>query len=516
MAAIGSILNREQLRLAARWRRVGLVLSPGFAVAVWWLRPDNMSQPAAALMALIAGTLVLWLTEALPLGITALAAPAFGVLLGVATPEAMFAPFANPVVFLFLGAAFLNEAAQRRRLDRAVAAALFPQGRTTLRALVRSISFVACVLSSFAPNGSVAALLVPVVTEPGKRFGLRFERLGLLGVAWCTNVGGMLTAVGAPANLVALAALSQYDGRDVPLLYWTLISLPVVIAMVGLWMALLGLVLGPDGKAEVHGDLRTLPKAERRSPTTKALRLAETVPAVFGLDRGQAVIAGVIAVCLLLWWAPGLVALVTGVGSAASVATATALPPGVVALLGAAVLFAAPAGQKRNPYGKPVTEPVLSWAEAKNIDWDVVLLLGCGLALGHQGIDTGLSRWLGHLAIKGMGVETQLGLAMLMATLTLIMTQLASDTVTAAVLCPLAVVAAQQINVSPIAPCLSVGMAASMAVLTPNATDSSAIIFATSKLTWRQLAQRGVFALVAAAVLIPTLTTAVAALLGLG
>ncbi|MCP4739192.1 MAG: hypothetical protein GY873_33925, partial [Bosea sp.] len=146
---------------AARWRRVGLLLAPSLALIVWWLRPDNMSHPAAALMALIAGTLILWLTEALPLGISALAAPAVGVMLGVATPAAMFAPFADPVVFLFLGAAFLNEAAQRRRLDRAVAAALFSEGRTTLRALVRSISFVTCVLSAFAPNRSVAALMVP-------------------------------------------------------------------------------------------------------------------------------------------------------------------------------------------------------------------------------------------------------------------------------------------------------------------------------------------------------------------
>ncbi|MCO4760511.1 MAG: anion permease [Myxococcales bacterium] len=515
MPAIEGFLSPAQLKLAARWRRVGLVLAPALAAVVWLLRPDNMSHPAAALMALITGTLILWLTEALPLGITALAAPAVGVMLGVATPHEMFAPFANPVVFLFLGAAFLNEGASRRRLDRAVAAALFPRGRTTLTTLVRAFSVVAYVLSSFAPNRSVASMLVPVVRDQAERFGLRFERLALLAVSWSTNIGGMITAVGVPANLVALAAISQYDGRSVPLLHWTLVALPVTAAMMGLWLALSGMVLGPDGVKVVHGDLRTSPQADRRSPTTKALRLPDTVPALWGLDRGQAVLALVIALCLLLWWLPGLVALATGLNSPTTRAVTTALPPGVIALLGAALLFAAPAGRKRNPLTKHRSEPLLTWDEAKTINWDVVLLLGCGLALGHQSIDTGLSQWLGHLAVKGLGVESQIGLTMLMTVTALVMTQFASDTVTAAVLCPLAVVSAQQINVSPVASCLSVGMASSVAVLLPQSTDSSAIVFAVSKLTRMQLAKRGLFAIVAAAILIPTITVGITALLGL-
>ncbi len=513
MAVSEVFLSPEELRLASRWRRLGLLIAPLMAVAIWLLCPDNMSQPAAALLALIAGTLVLWLTEALPLGVTALAAPGVGVLLGVATPEAMFAPFAHPVVFLFLGAAFLHQAAKWRRLDRAVAAALFPRGRTSLRKLVGAISLASAALSAFSPNRSVAALMLPVVDREAQRFGLRFERLGMLGVAWCTSFGGLLTAVGAPANLVALAALSQYDGREVPLLHWTLVALPVVAALVALWLTLARVVLGPDGLQEVHGDLRT--EAPRRPPTTAALRLADTVPVLWGLDRGQAVIAVVTLGCLALWWAPGVVAVVAGVHSDAAQTVAAALPPGVVALLGAALLFAAPAGQKRNPLGKQRTEPVLSWAQAAGIDWDVVLLLGCGLALGHQSIDTGLSRWLGHLAVKGFGVESQLGLAAVMAGLALAMTQVASDTVTAAVLCPLAVVSAQQLNVSPVGPCLSAGMASSVAVLFPLSTETSAIIHAYRKLTWRQMAQRGVFAVVAAGVLIPVVAVAMCALVGL-
>ena len=460
-----------------------------------------MAQPAAALLALLLGTLVLWLSEALPVAVTALAAPALGVLMGIASPQAMFAPFAHPTVLLFLSVAIWYQAAKWRRLDRAVAAWFFPSGRATTYDVSRAVSIATAALSAFASSRSVAALMLPVVDKETSAYGLRCHRAGLLSVSWCAAFGSVFTAVGAPANLVALAALAQYDGRTVPLLYWTLIAAPVGVSLVALWLTWVKGLLGAMG----HQPVRTEPNSARRAPTTAALKLADTTPILWGLDRGQLAIVAVALVCAALWAVPGVAALLYGVDSVQATSLTAQLPSAVIGLIAVSALFALPAGQ-RTTSSTAQSQPVLSWEHVRGIDWDLFFLLGCGLALGHQTVDTGLARWLGHLTIKGFALHSELSLTLAMTTLALLLTQFASDTVCAAVLCPLAVVASQQANVSPVAPCVAAGMACSMSLLLPSSSPSNAVTFAYGKLTRKQMAQRAVFALTAAALVIPTTT----------
>ncbi|HAN31636.1 MAG TPA: hypothetical protein DCQ06_08580, partial [Myxococcales bacterium] len=424
------------------WSRLlGLACSPVVAALVWWFHPQNMSHPAGALLALLAGTLVLWLTEALPVAVTALASPALGVLLGIASVEQMFAPFAHPTVLLFFGVSVWFQAAKWRRLDRALASQILPEASTTIYGLLRAIAMATGALSALASSRSVAALMLPVVDKDSAHHGLRYHRLGLLSVSWCAAFGSVATAIGAPANLAALAALAQYDGREVPLLYWSLIAMPVAVSLLLLWLGWIRWLLGPLGAREVYGELRN--QRRQRSPTTAALKVADTVPFAMGLDRGQFAIAVVGIFCAILWSLPGVASLIFGVESVQAQTLADRLPPAVIALLAVSALFVMPVGQKTGALTRDRPQTVLSWEHVRGIDWDLFFLLGCGLALGHQTVDTGLARWLGHLAIKGFALHSEVSLTLAMVGLALMLTQFASDTVCAAVLCPLAVVASQ-------------------------------------------------------------------------
>ena len=500
-----AMLDADEQRRARRWHRLGLVLAPLLAVLALWLAPDNMSPRAARLMALLAATFLLWLTEALPVGVTALAAASAAVVLGVADTATMFAPFSNPTIWLLLAAYLFGAIAQWRQFDRVFVLTFFSPRATRLVDLATTIAVAAFAIATWLPNRAAVALLSFMVTAQEERFGKSFQRLGLSSVAFATALGGLVLPIGAPSNLIAIAALSQYDGRDVPLLYWTLVAAPLACLLFAGWLVAVRVVLGVDGEQLVHGDLHAGLGVESggrriRPPTTKMLRVAELPQVALGLDRSQLALAVVLVGALLLWSVPGLLRLF-GVEAPELVSR---IEPAPVALLLVTALFVLPAARREDSEG--VRERVASWQVAERIDWDVILLVGCALALGHQTIDTGLSHWLGDLATRGLRVQSLAGLTWLLTALALAMTQITSAAVTAAICAPLAVVMAQQVGVSPVAPCLAVGMAASFGLMLPTSDESNFIVWKTGRFRRGQLLRRGMVGLGAAVLAIPPVT----------
>ncbi|MCB9738425.1 MAG: anion permease [Deltaproteobacteria bacterium] len=508
-----AMLDAEEQRRQQRWHRLGLVAAPLLAAAALLLAPDNMSPRAARLMAVLAATFPLWLTEALPVGVTALAAASAAVVLGIADTQTIFAPFSHPTIWLLLAAFLFGAIAQWRQLDRVFILGFFTARRTRLHDLGTAIAVAAFALSTWLPNRASVALLSYVVTAQDERFGKSFQRLGLSSVAFASALGGLVLPIGAPANLIAIAALSQYDGREFPLLYWTLVAAPLAALLLAAWLVVVRVILGADGAQLVHGDLRVteLPLGGHRRvrpPTTKMLRTADLPAFALGLDRSQFALAVVLCATLLLWSVPGVMRLL-GLQSAGLEA---ALAPAPVALLLVAVLFALPAARRKDSEAK--ADPVASWQVAERIDWDVILLVGSALALGHQTIDTGLSHWLGDLATRGLRVQSVTGLTWLLTGLALVMTQITSAAVTAAICAPLAVVMAQQTGASPVAPCLAVGMAASFGLMLPMSDECNLIVWKTGRFHRMQLFKRGLVGLTAAILTIPPLTLLAARILG--
>lgn len=512
MSRVDMMLTERQQRIVARRRLAGLILAPTLAGLAMWIAPDNMSPAATRLMALVAATFPLWISDALPAAVTAIAAPAVGVLLGIAPAHEMFAPFAHPIVWLLVGASFMGAAVERTRLDRKLAAACLPRRRSTLRHTLGRVAGVACLLSGARPGASTAAMFVPVVREAAGRFGRRAEASGLLAVSAMATLGGLLTPIGAPSNLIAIAAISQYGASDLPFLHWCLMALPVVAILWFGCLALLHWRLGSAAGHAVHGDLQL--RGGALPPTTAALNLSETRPFIWGLDRGQAAVLAVAGLALALWLLPGLLTLLLGLDAAGHRALTDALPAGVVALLGASLLFVLPAARRRAG-GVTLRRPVLSWPEAAQIDWGEILLLGGGLALGHQMVVTGLSHWLGDLTVRALSVTGEWGLTWLVTAVALAITQVARNTVTAAVLCPLAVVAAQQTGTSVVAPCVATAMATSLAFCMPLSSDANAVVFAGGRIESGEMARVGLAAMAVGLLVVPPLAIAMSRLLAL-
>ena len=181
----------------------GLIAGPVLAVAVL-LMPLGLPEPAQRVAAVLLLMIILWMTEALPLAVTALIGPTLCVMLGVATAQAAFAPFADPVIFLFIGSFILAQGMIVHRLDRRLAFTALSSpwvGSSGLR-LVVVYALVTAFLSMWMSNTATTAMMFPlglaVLSELGReRKGDReFQRYAMammLVTSFAATIGGMGT-----------------------------------------------------------------------------------------------------------------------------------------------------------------------------------------------------------------------------------------------------------------------------------------------------------------------------------
>jgi sodium-dependent dicarboxylate transporter 2/3/5 len=466
---------------------VGAVLAPAAFVALWFA-PLPLPGPAHRLSAVFGAVLIAWVTEVLPVSVTALLVAPLLVATGVREPKVAFASYADPLLFLFIGGFFIARAMSRHGLDARLASWLVAsRGVGGRRARVRiALGAAAFALSMWVSNTATTAILVPILLglrprrrdkthldarnagaddtsfAPGApRRGRRAECGDLLVSAYLSSVGGLATPVGSPPNLVAMRLLES-AGETLGFLGWMGLALPIALACAALVTLWVGRALPADGG-------RVDVEAARRRARAPA-------------SRGEWVTLACFALAVAGWVAPGLAQAVgRPLPQLVGTAVARLLEPGIVALLAAAPLFAVPVGPALSG------DRVLPWRDAVRIDWGVVLLFGGGIALGDAMDATGLSAALGHGLVHASGVSGPWSLTAVLTVVTLLLTEVASNVATATMLVPLASAMARELGVSPVAPVVGVGLAASCAFMLPIATGPNAVIHGTGRVPARTM-----------------------------
>ena len=355
-------ISEGEARFERARQRVGLVLAP-LVFAALLLTPMAGLTPEAHRLAAVLGTVVtLWVTEALPLPVTALAGAAACVVLGVAPAREVFAPFADPLMFLFIGAFILSRAIFLHGLDRRFAFAVLslpwvgarPTRILTVFGAVTAamsawISNTATTAMMFGIGLSIIAFLRDNERAGGSPINPRYATGMMLMTSFAASIGGLATPVGTPPNVIGLGFIRTAIGAEVSFFRWMLIGVPVVAVLFAVLAVYLN-ALSPAGVREVSG-ARELIQGERTrlGAWTRAQR---STAIAFGLT-------------VVLWVVPGLVALLLGEGSAAYRALSRSIPEGVAAIVGALLLFLLPGeGDAR----------AITWDEAVRIGWGVVVL----------------------------------------------------------------------------------------------------------------------------------------------
>lgn len=466
-------------------RRAGLVLAPVVFLGLWWLPVQGLQPQAHRLLAVVGLVVTLWLTEAIPLAVTAVLGPALAVVCGVATDKEMFRGFGHPIIFLFLGSFLLAEAMLHHGLNRRIAFGILAWRGVAERPrrLLWAFAGVAGFLSMWVSNTAAAAMMMPIALavlselahrqseRQGRKVALSELKFGtglMLATAFAASIGGMATPIGTPPNLIALGFIEQSQGLEITFLQWMSFGLPLAVGM----LLALGFYLNRACPAppDVLGGSATWIRAERA-------RLGR-------LTRGERNVLLAFGVTITLWLLPGVMALVAGADSPACRRLERHLPEAGVALLGASLLFVLPVDWRRDQW-------TLGWAQARRIDWGTILLFGGGLSLGDAMISTGLAQWLGQGLAEWLDARTELGLTVVFAVVAVLLTETTSNTAAASIVVPVAVAVAQAAGVSPIAPAVAASLGASLAFMLPVSTPPNAIVFGTGCVPLPKMVRHG-------------------------
>lgn len=451
--------------------------------------PTGLSEPAWHTAALAAMMVVWWITEALPVGITALAPIAVLPLLGVAPIGKATAPYADPLIFLFLGGFVLARAVERWGLHRRVALAIIGLVGRRPSHVVGGFMIATAALSMWISNTATAVMMLPIglsivalmhpasVGEPLDRRTLNFERALLLGIAYGASIGGVATLIGTPPNALMAAWLRESAGIDLGFGRWMAVGLPMSLVLLAAAWFVLTRIAFPVGREPIAGSATVL--AQARSDLGPMKPSEKRVLVVFALVA-------------LAWITRPLLSALFG---------ELPLTDAGIAIIGAILLFAIPSAPTDHNGAGGGWAPLLTWDDAKALPWSVLLLIGGGLSLADAIGQSGLAQWIGAGLEACTGWPAWVTLAAV-AALILLLTEVMSNTATAAIFLPVvATLAACAPGGAPVL-AATVAMAASCAFMMPIATPSNAIVFASGRVRMAHMAGAGLLLNLIAVVLV--------------
>ena len=460
---------------AGKVARVGLAAGPlVFAAMLAMPAPAGLSAAGWRVAAAGVWMGIWWMTEALPLAATALLPILLFPLLGAGTPVQAAVPYADPIVFLFLGGFMLALAMQRWGLHRRIALTIMRGMSDRPAGLVLGTMAATAFISMWVNNTATVLMMLPIglsvieVVEQCERDEPNFAPALLLGIVYAAAVGGLGTLIGTPPNALLAGFLDKTYGIRVDFVSWMMVGVPLVVLLLPLsWLIVTRLIL-PLGRARIGGS-RDFLRAERTAlgPAT----------------RPEWIVAATFIAADVLWIArPALQGVLPGLSDAG------------IAIGAAVLLFALPAGQGRGP--------VLTWETAGRLPWDVLLLFGGGLSLADAIGRSGLAAWIGG-GLGAVGRWPDFGVAIAVAVVLVVLSEVASNTAAAVTFLPVIASLAVSQGESPLALAVIATLAASGGFILPVASPPNAIVYGTGKVSMRQMARGGIVMDLVFALLVP-------------
>ena len=399
------------------------------------------------------------------MAMTAFLGVAATVVCGVAPATEAFAPFADPIMFLFVGSFMLARAIFFHGLDRRFALALLTLpgvGARPARVLA-AFALATCVLSMWISNTATVAMMLPIglsllhVLE-ADRPAPSYARALLLATSMAAAFGGLATPVGTPPNLIGIGFLRRETGIDVPFFSWMMIGMPAGLVLLAIMVA--AFAAGSEAP---------------RTTDALAARLLVERREQGRWTRGQLNTALAFGLTVVLWVLPGVVALAWGTEHPFYRTLQGTVPESVAALLGATLLFVLPIDLRQMRFTLP-------WDEAVQIDWWIVFLYGGGIALGTLAFQTGLAGAIGRGLTGLLGVGGSFGLLCFSTALAAILSEITSNTASANMLVPVVIALARASNVDPVLPAVGATMGASLGFMLPVSTPCNALVYASGRI----------------------------------
>jgi sodium-dependent dicarboxylate transporter 2/3/5 len=469
-----------------RWRNtVGLFLGPAVALIIYLIPLPTISPKAHVLAAILGWICTWWVTEPIPIPISALVGSVLCVLFDVANARVAFAPFADPTIYLFLGSFILAEGMAIHGLDKRFAYGIMSLrwvGNSTGRLLL-AYGAISAFISMWISNTATTAMMFPiglgmiyavadlVKDTTGKDVDptrLRFGTGMMLMAAYAASAGGIGTPVGTPPNLIGIAMIEKFAKVKIPFFQWMLFAVPLLVIMFALLFVLMYWLHKPE-VSHVEGSQEYVRKELKE---------------LGAWTQGQKNALFAFLLTVVLWIIPGFLAVGYGTDANAYKLYGARMPEAVAALIGAGLLFLLPTDWKNREF-------TITWKQATRIDWGTLLLFGGGITLGNLMFETKLAEAVGKGLLELSGATSMWGITFAAIFIAILVSEATSNTAAANMVVPVMISLSMAANVNPVPPAIGATIGASWGFMLPVSTPPNAIVYGSGMIPITKMIRAG-------------------------
>lgn len=451
-------------------RKIGLFLAPAVFLFILLLpKMPNLSVEAQRSLAVLAWMLIWWVSEVISLGITALLPIILFPLLGILDLKTTTAPYANPIIFLFMGGFILATALEKWQLHRRIALNIVRLTGSNANGIILGFMLATFFLSMWISNTATTVMMLPIAssvilllfssantTEKGNISN--FSLTLMLGIAYAANIGGIATIIGTPPNSFLASFLSEKYNYVIDFSTWLLMAFPFSMSLLFLVYYILTKVLYPN----------------KLGHFTAAEQLLKSEIAKLGKpSKGEKLTFLVFSTAALLWVFRSYINHILG----------TNLSDPSIAMLASVALFIIPENYPKGIF-------LLEWKDAQKIPWDILLLFGGGLSLANALAQTGLMKLMAD-GILSQSALSIFWITLILTVLVVFATEVIGNIALVSVVIPLVAGMATSLQIAPLHLLIPVTIAASCAFMLPMATPPNAIVFASGHIKVKQMVQAG-------------------------
>lgn len=473
------------------YSRVGLFLGPGLALFLYMLpAPEGLGQAGWACLAVAVLMAVWWATEAIPVAATALLPLVLFPVFGILPINETAPPYANPLVFLFMGGFMMALTIQKTGLHRRIALNIITRVGDHPTAIIIGFMIATALLSMGVSNTATTLMMLPIaasiaamlVPEGSPREVRNYATAMMLAIANAAVIGGMGTLIGTPPNALLAAFLSEQAGQEISFVAWLTVGIPAVLLMLPVaWFVVTKLVF-----------------PYRLPETSVAAEVVSGHLAELGsMKTSEKRIAVIFTVVAIAWIARPLLNTVPGLSG---------LNDTTIAIAGGLSVFLMPHGDQAGP--------LMRWSDMHNLPWGILLLFGGGLSLAAAVDGTGLAAWIGSYLALLQDFPTIILIAMTVIVI-IFLTELTSNTGTTATFLPIIAAIALSAGMPAAQMAIPATLAASCAFMLPVATPPNAIVYSSGYVTVPQMVKTGVITNVIGIVILTLLSRYYLPMLGL-
>jgi len=457
------------LQINLNFSRNGLYLGLFFFVTILILpSPETMSNVAWKTSAVAVLMAFWWITEAIPIAATSLLPIVLLPVLGITPISESTAPYANPLIFLFMGGFIIAIAMQRWDLHKRIALRIINYVGVKPSSIIVGFIIASAFLSMWVSNTATALMMLPIAlsvlhfTEREKSDDLpvtNFEIVLVLAIAYACNIGGIATLIGTPPNALFAGFMLENYSIEISFVRWMSIGIPLAIVLLPLMYFILSKIVFPIKLKELPGGRKVinsqLKEIGKISIPEKRVAIVFTMTAALWIFRP--LISNIL---------PGL--------SDAGIAIAAGI-----------VLFIIPSGSKKH-------QKLLAWESMRDLPWGILILFGGGLSLANAISSSGLAAWIGE-SVQSLETFPIILLIFAVILIVVFLTEITSNTATTAAFLPILASTAIGMGQNPMLFIIPATISASCAFMLPVATPPNAIIYGSGKVSIPQMAKAGLW-----------------------